>query len=141
MRQLVYANRNIQLLLAVLALAALSTMPANAQEVGTMQPLTVTITESGLVTSMDEATGGLYLLTIRNESSTPRGIVMRGGDLIDSPYIRYSHVLQPGQSETFRWYFPSERTVMLRDIFSCTRAQRTCISAGFGQLTETVGFE
>ena len=46
----------------------------------------------------------------------------------------------PGQSETFRWYFPSGKSVMVRDLTCCTHADRSCIIAGFGGMTASMTF-
>ncbi len=122
------------LAVAVLAMGTLS-QPASAQD-----NLVVTITNSGIVTSIDEPAGGLYNVTVKNETGDYRGIVMKGNDLGGSRFLRFSKVLDPGEQQSFRWYFPSDQSVKLRDLMCCTHAERTCIVAGYGGMTKSVGF-
>lgn len=120
---------------AVVIMGGLASGPASAQE-----PLMITITDSGISTSIDQPAGGLYNVTVRNDTSGYRGVVMRGPDIGASRYIRFSSVLAPGASQSFRWYFASDGTVNLRDLLRCVHGKMTCVSAGVGNMTKTVDF-
>lgn len=102
--------------------------------------LMISLTDEGIIGTPAEADGGLYVVTIVNNSSAPRGVVLNGIDLCCSPYVRYSKVLEPGHQETFRWYFPEDKNVKIRDLLSCTHEQRTCMVASTGSLNSTINF-
>jgi hypothetical protein len=135
------------LIAAVLALGALAAMPAFAQEELTTPPitmgtLTLSITNDGIM-GMPEQTptgGGLYLVTVKNDSNVSRGIVMTGVDLCCSPYMRFTKVLKPGQEVSFRWFFPSDRTVQFRDLIRCRPVARTCGLPKAGSLASSLVF-
>ena len=130
-----YRGRYILVVAAVVALGALSAAPAAAQE-----RITISITNHGIVTDMDHPSGGLYVVTVKNETGDARGVIMKGRDLGVSPYVRFSRVLDPGESQSFRWYFPADRNVKLRDLMCCTHAERTCVIAGYGGMTTSLRF-
>jgi len=136
MRPLVYAAFTVALISAVVGFSATT---AFAQEL-TANRVTITITDNGINDNLSQPLGGLYIVTVRNDSSAPRGLVMKGIDRAVSPYIRFSPVLQPGSQVTFRWYFPSDRKVAIRDLLCCNHAQRSCVVAGFGGLTTSLTF-
>ena len=83
---------------------------------------------------------GLHLVTITNETSSPRGIVIKGIDKGVSPYVRFTKVLQPNQSVTFRWYFPDDRTVTVKDLLRCVHVQRTCALPKTGGMVSSIAF-
>lgn len=170
MRPLAYSTRSLWLIAVFLAVGAFFLMPALAvaqecippaerssaavvscetkttteavvppSEV-TPHPLTITLTNKGISKSADKLDGGLYMLTIKNDSSRSRGVVLTGVDLGVSKYIRFSKVLRPGQEETFRWYFPDDRSVQVRDLLACKHAERTCVVAREGSLSSSIVF-
>jgi len=76
--------------------------------IGTEEPrgtINVSLTDSRIVKKIGEAPSGLYDLSITNNSSTPRGLVITGTDLCCTIYTRYSQILRPGGKQIFRWYF------------------------------------
>ena len=83
---------------------------------------------------------GLYHVTIRNDSCEHRGIVMKGIDRCCSPFVRYTAILRPGEQETFRWYFPANRAIRVRDLMACDHKQRSCVVASFGRWQGTLQF-
>ena len=137
MRPLIYAALTVALVTAVVGFSATT---AFAQDQIAADRVTITITDKGITDNLSQPLGGLYVVTVRNDSSAPRGLVMKGIDRAVSPYIRFSPVLEPGSQVTFRWYFPSDRKVMVRDLLCCNHAQRSCIVAGFGELTTSLVF-
>jgi hypothetical protein len=137
MLKTVYARGYIfSAILLVLAAGALMAQPA--PEMGRLE---VRITSQGIVEQpTGQLGGGLYLVTVRNETPGHRGIVMKGIDKGVSPYIRFTKVLAPGQHYSFRWYFPEDRQVTIRDLLACKHAERSCVVAGFGRMTTTLNF-
>ena len=121
--------------LAVILAFAVAGLPAAA-----MDAMTVRITNAGIMTGTDNPSGGLYLVTVKNETCAARGIVLKGGDRAVSQYLRFSKVLEPGEYQTFRWYFPANRNVKMRDLLCCTHAERTCVVASFGDFTKALHF-
>ena len=102
--------------------------------------MTVRITNAGIMTGGNHMSGGLYLVTVKNETCAARGIVMKGGDRGVSQYLRFTKVLEPGESQSFRWYFPADRNVKMRDLLCCTHAERTCVVASFGGFIKSLSF-
>lgn len=115
---------------------------SKAQETATSEALpqvTISLTSEGIVATPDTPlNGGNYLLTIKNDTSEPRGIEMIGTDKASSPTVRYTKILQPGESEAFRWYFAEGKTVYARDIMSCSHDQRSCMMVTFGQMRKAI---
>ncbi len=134
------AVRYAALLPAILAVVALGFIPRAAMAQDQPMTMNITITNSDIVSSVDTPAPGFYVVTVKNNSSDYRGIVMRGIDRGVSPYIRFSPVLAPGQQATFGWYFPSDRVVRMRDLLSCTHGATSCVAASYGGLTETLVF-
>ena len=125
--------------LAVAVVAALGAFATSAAYA--MEPLRVTITNSGIVTDVDHTAGGLYAVTVKNDTCDARGIVMKGLDRGGSRFLRFTKVLGPGESQSFRWYFPAGRgDVRLRDLLCCTHEKFTCVLAGYGGLTTSLRF-
>lgn len=141
MKASVYTQKYMWLMAAVFALGALALAPAVMAQNGigaTAPNLVVTITDTGITQSIPTPEAGLYTVTIRNDSSRSRGVVMQGVDLCCAPFIRFTRVLTPGAQETFRWYFPSDRVVEFRDLLRCVPAERTCAVAQVGGFTSTM---
>lgn len=102
--------------------------------------MTITITDTSLSGSVDKPVGGLYILTVRNDSSNARGLVIRGTDYCCSPYTRLVKILRPGQQKTFRWYFPDQRSVEIRDLIRCDPAPTACSPWVPGEKSLTLRF-
>jgi hypothetical protein len=138
MRQRVYAHRYIILSALLFAFAASAAMAETGQGAGRLE---VRITNEGIVEHpTGQLGGGLYVVTIKNETCGHRGLVMKGIDRAVSPYIRFSKVLAPGHQQSFRWYFPNDRKVAIRDLLACKHEQRSCVVAGVGGMTTTLNF-
>jgi hypothetical protein len=117
--------------------------PGNAFQLNTPDrgALEIRLTGGGIEPGMAKpGQPGLYHVTIINDSHERRGIVMKGIDKGPSPFVRYTTVLEPGQRETFRWYFPGNRTVRVRDLMACGHRQRSCMAASFGEWHGTLQF-
>jgi len=114
------ASAYVRYAVVVAALAALGTLglaPASsASTAGTIgaDPIAITITNGG--------------------------IVMKGLDRGGSRYVRFTKVLGPGETQQFRWYFPVDRSIKLRDLMSCTHEKMTCVVAGYGGMTRSIHF-
>lgn len=139
------------LIVAVLALGMIGILPVFADDIQGAAPysavapsppgnVTLRITDDGILGAEQAPVGGLYLVTVRNDASSRKGIVMTGVDLCCSPYMRFTKVLDPGQEVTFRWYFPSDRTVMIRDLIQCKPMARTCGAPATGSLSSSMQF-
>jgi hypothetical protein len=140
------ASAYVRYAVVVAALAALGTLglaPASsASTAGTIgaDPIAITITNGGIVTNVEEPQGGLYVVTVKNDTCDARGIVMKGLDRGGSRYVRFTKVLGPGETQQFRWYFPVDRSIKLRDLMSCTHEKMTCVVAGYGGMTRSIHF-
>jgi hypothetical protein len=100
--------------------------------------LTISITKTGITHTPKSFSGGHHVVMLKNMTGSARGIEMTGMDKGGSPYVRFSRVLAPGKSETFKWYFPPEKTVYLRDLTSCVHKSRTCVVATFGGMVSAI---
>ena len=80
---------------------ARATMPSSKM-IGTID---FSLTETAIHKKMGEARAGLYDVKVTNNSSRRMGVVYRGTDLCCTEYIRFSTMMKPGESQTFRWYF------------------------------------
>ena len=140
--------RSLVLTALLTGLAALSLMPMLATAAGTkaqqdrynkaVAKVAISLTSKGMVVAPSALKGGNYLLTVKNNTSEPRGVEMIGIDKASSPTVRYTKILRPGKSEAFRWYFAKGKTVYVRDIMSCTHDQRNCMVVGFGQMRKAI---
>ncbi len=100
--------------------------------------LTITLTNTGIQTTSDRAPG-FYIVTVRNSSSTCRGIVMQGIDRCCAPYTRFTSGLAPGTSRSFGWFFPPG-PVTVRDILNADKTIRSYTDVQLGGHSETITF-
>jgi len=137
-------QKYVGLAVGLAIMLALSLLPASAemneQAVPIQGHVVLTITRDGIQGTPDTSQGGLYLVTVRNTTNESRGIVMHGIDLCCSPYTRFTKVLRPGHEVTFRWYFPADRTVKIKDLIQCRPIARTCEAPRTGALAKTLVF-
>ena len=130
------------------ALAALYLIPMLATAAGSkakqavynkaVAKVAISLTSKGLVATPTALKGGNYLLTVKNNTSEPRGVEMIGIDSASSPTVRYTKILQPGKSQAFRWYFAKSKTVYVRDIMSCAHDHRSCMAVTFGKMHKAI---
>lgn len=130
-------------LFAAAVFTLMTAAPGNAYRALTPDrgKLVITITPTGIEPQLVQpGQPGLYHVTIKNDSCETRGIVMKGIDRCCSRFVRYTKVLQPGQQETFRWYFPANRTIRVRDLMACQHKERSCVVASFGRHQSVMEF-
>jgi len=58
---------------------------------------TITITNSDITVTPDPPGPGPVTFTVVNNSDSPRGVVLSGFDLVGSPILRYSSLVNPGE--------------------------------------------
>lgn len=102
--------------------------------------MTIRLTSDGIIKQATSNQGGFYVVTLRNDTSSYRGIRMTGNDIAGSPYVRYSRVLAPGQSQTFGWFFPTNSSTQVVDLLRCEHAARTCAVADTGNMSTVLNF-
>lgn len=105
-----------------------------------IQPMTLSITDSGIDLPAGTLTSGPYNVTITNNSSRTRGLVMTGTDICCSPFVRFNRVLAPGQSVTFRWFF-APGNVRIRDYTCAAHVARSLTNVTYGNINSTVTFQ
>lgn len=103
----------------------------------TPQPFSITLTNNGIQTSSDELSEGIYDITITNESSRARGIFMTGTDVCCTEFNRFTRVLSPGKTQTFRFYF-ARGPVKFRDMFKCEKRKNSCAVATYGPFSKSI---
>lgn len=140
--------KSLLLIALFVALAVLFVMPTSAIAIGSeaqqdvyndaVLHVTVALTSEGIVATPTSLSPGNHLLTIENNTSEPRGIEMIGIDSRTSPTVRYSKVLRPGESETFRWFLAPGKTVYVRDILTCGHDQMSCMLVTFGEMAKDI---
>lgn len=102
--------------------------------------INVSLTNTGIQKSTGEVTTGLYDLKITNNSSRSRGLMISGIDLCCTSYVRFSHMLRPGQSQIFRWYFAPGK-VQFKDFTGGVRTSTSWTKVKFGGHTTSVVFD
>lgn len=148
----------IRHLIMLLAISALMLLPAVLLANGVSQPamtgagpaitraqdiqgsMTIRLTDQGIIRDATSSEGGFYIVTVRNDTSDHRGIRMTGDDLAGSPFVRFTKVLAPGQSETFGWFFTPQSSTMVVDLLTCRPAARTCAVADIGNMSAVLNF-
>jgi len=139
--------KSLLLAALILALAALCLMPMLAATASKRQQtvynkavlhVTIALTSKGIVATPNALQPGNHLLTVKNSTSQPRGVELLGIDKASSPTIRYTKILKPGKSESFRWYFPSGKTAYVRDVMSYSHNQRSYMVVTFGQMSKAI---
>jgi len=113
----------VLLMLPVLSQSSLAQTLGNNEPMGTV---TIRITDAGLSTRSLQLAGGLYIVTVRNDSSNSRGLLLRGIDVCCSRYTRLIQVMKPGEQVSFRWFFPADRTVEVKDLIKCRPTPTAC---------------
>lgn len=114
-----------------------------ATSVGTEEPrgtIDISLTDSGIKKKIGEAPAGLYIVTITNNSSRVRGMVMTGSDLCCTIFTRFSRLIQPGQQQTFRWFFAPGK-VKMQDFLSGKQTATSFIDVKYGPHTSSIIFE
>ncbi len=147
------------LFVAIMAVTALSVLPVIAA--GTMdtttqpaqpgagpdamamdQPrgtISLSITDSGIIVPSGQMHYGQYNVSITNNSSQPRGLVMMGTDLGGTPYRRFISVLRPGTSTNFDFFF-APGDVTFRDFMSASRTQTAYTNVRYGTFSSSLNF-
>lgn len=117
-----------------------TTPPAGRGPVGSdvVRNLTITLNSGGIATSGDTEPGP-YVVTVRNNSSVGRGLVMQGIDKCCAPYTRFTRELAPGASTQFRWYFPPG-PVTIRDVLDARKVPTAYANVELGGHSTTVTF-
>jgi hypothetical protein len=122
----------------VAAVAAMGISPAFTAAKKTMPTLMITLTDKGIMTKPTSLTSGDYKVTLKNMTTTPRGIEMTGLDRGGSVYVRYSKILPKNKTEMFDWYFPKNDTAYVKDLLKCEHAANSCVVATFGRMTKAI---
>ena len=140
--------KNIFLTALLAASVAFYCMPANVKAAGTtvtqskynnaVLHVKIALTSKGMVVTPNALKPGNHLLTIKNTTSQPRGVELISIDKADSPTVRYTKILKPGKSESFRWYFAQGNTSYVRDVLECKHDQKSCMIVTFGQMHKAI---
>ncbi len=75
----------------------------------------IEISNSGISVSPSSTDLGPIVFTVVNNSSTPRGIILRGRDRSGSDVFRYSRVIAPGASTGVNFWLYEGRTYTVQD--------------------------
>jgi hypothetical protein len=132
--------KSVILAAVLMVFAALSLVPmlATGAAKAALPAVTISLTSKGIVVMPSSLKAGDYRVVIKNSTSMRRGLEIIGVDKATSPTVRYTKILRPSKSESFRWYFASGKTAYVRDLLSCTHGQRSCVIATFGQMSKAI---
>lgn len=123
----------------MLATAATGSKAQATRESKALPQVAITLTNKGIVVAPKSLKGDKnYLLTVKNNTSKPRGIEMIGIDKAASPTVRYTKILKTGKSEQFRWYFAKGKTVYVRDVFKWTSDKGNAVTVTFGRMRKAI---
>lgn len=106
-------------------------VPPRVTAQGPMGAITISLNDDGISSDFSQGAYGLYDVTITNNSTRTRGVVMSGLDLCCSDYTRFSSLIGPGGSQTFRWYF-APGNVTLRDFTSGVKTRTAYTNVRYG---------
>ena len=111
--------------------------------IGTEEPrgtIDVSLTNTRIVKKVGEAPSGLYDLSITNNSSTPRGLIITGIDLCCTIYTRYSKILRPGGKQIFRWYFAPGKA-HIKDFVGAVKTKTSYTRVKLGGHSSSIMFQ
>lgn len=114
-----------------------------APEIGTQEPrgtIEISLTNTGIKKTMASAPSGLYVVTITNNSSRRRGLEITGADLCCTFYTRFSTLMGPGGTQSFRWFFAPGKA-QFRDFLSGTRTKTSFTNVRYGGHSSSIVFE
>ena len=114
-------------------------MPARGPTT-TISTMAISLTNTGIRKTIGEAPFGLYAVKITNDSSRSRGLYFTGIDLCCTEYNRFSNILRPGQSQTFRFYFAPGK-VVFRDFLSADKTRRAYTDVQWGGHSSSIVFK
>lgn len=102
--------------------------------------INISLTNSGIRKTVGEAAAGLWDVKVTNNSSRCRGLIFSGIDICCSPYNRFTRLLTPGQSQTFRFFFASGK-VAIKDFLDARRAGRSFDAVIPGRFSSSIVFQ
>ena len=102
--------------------------------------ITINLTNSGIQTQTTTTGAGLYDVSIVNRASKPRGLLIRGIDLCCTEYNRFSKMIKPGATESFRWYFASGKITM-REFISARKTGRSFTDVQYSGKEANINFK
>lgn len=111
--------------------------PAPGQLMGNIP---ISLTDDGIKKDVGEAPAGLWDVTVTNNSSRCRGLIVSGIDICCSPYNRFTKLLTPGQSQTFRFFFATGKVTM-KDFLDARRAGRSFDAVIPGKFSSSIVFQ
>ena len=120
------------------AVAALGIAPALTAPKKPMPMLSITLTDTAIMTKPSSLAAGDHTVTVKNMTATPRGVEITGVDRGGTVYVRYTKILPKGKSESFKWYFPTNHTAYVKDLLKCEHAANTCVIATFGMMRKAI---
>jgi hypothetical protein len=97
----------------------------------TMGILEITLTNTGIRKTIGEADSGLWDVKVTNSGRGYRGVLMSGIDLCCTEYNRFSTLLRPGQTQTFRFYFAPGK-VTFKDFTHARRVREGLVDVKWG---------
>ena len=101
--------------------------------------LNISLTDAGIQKTIGEAPFGLYQITLSNDSSRSRGLYFTGMDLCCTEYNRFSNILRPGQSQTFRFYFAPGK-VVFKDFLGGQKTRTAYSNVRWGDHSSSIVF-
>ncbi len=102
--------------------------------------INISLTDTGIRKKVGDAPSGLYDVKVTNNSSRRMGVVYTGTDLCCTKYVRFSDVIRPGQSQTFRWYFAPGK-VKLHNYLSGRRIREGYANVKYGRFSSSIIFQ
>ncbi len=102
--------------------------------------INISLTNTGIKKSVGRMPSGLYKVTVTNNSSRRRGLVMSGADLCCTFYTRFSKLIPVGGTQTFRWYFAPGKT-QIRDFLSGYKTRTSYTDVKYGKHSSSIVFE
>ena len=102
--------------------------------------INISLTDTGIRKIVGEAPSGLYDVRVTNNSSRRMGVVYTGTYLCCTKYVKFSDVMRPGQSQTFRWYFAPGK-VKLHNYLSGRPVPEGYANVKYGRFSSSIIFQ
>lgn len=104
-----------------------------------LSTIDITLTDTSIRKKMASMASGLYEVRVTNDSSRTQGIVYRGTDLCCTEYVRFSTMIMPRETQSFRWYFAPGKVTM-RNYLGARKTGSGFTDVTYGRLSSSIAF-
>lgn len=127
-----FAVITVLVVLLVVSLAAQAAAPPR---------VSIAISDKGITYGPKSPVGDkMYEVLVKNFASGPRGLKISGKDRAGTEFVRYTGMIEPGQTQTLSIYVPRKTSLRAREMLTCEQTPGGNINATFGRHVITIRF-